>query len=100
METKNKIAELNTALAHLSPQEVGCWTRLALYYIEKRGELKADGGELKALMQCPDTAFARVKGQVLSGRPWMFTACRGGKLTCKELDEWLKFPNAWQTKTL
>jgi hypothetical protein len=81
-------SELDRATRHLSAQELGCWWRLATHYAETSGQVRSDDdGELKAIMGCPDTAYARTKGQVIvtKPRPWMFTIGKG-KLTNPELD--------------
>lgn len=86
--------EIDRATKHLSPQELGCWFRMAVHYTDSDGQVRADDGELKSIMQCPDTAFARVKGQVLSGREWMFSDNKKGKIANAKIDEMLKV--AWQ----
>ena len=90
MKLRLEPTEIDRATKHLNAQELGCWLRAALHYAAQYpARLRADDGEIKAVMQCPDAAFARVKGQLLNDRPWMFRA-EGGLLFSAELDAMLE----------
>lgn len=92
MKLRLEPTEIDRATNHLDAVELGCWFRLALHYTDMQGNVPADDGELKTIMRCPSAAFARVKGQVAGGRPWMFTLPKPpfNKLKNAELDAMLE----------
>lgn len=89
--------ELDRCLKHLSAYERGCWLSLALHYTAAAGQIRNDDGDLKAITGCSDTNFARVKGQLLSGKPWLWTASKT-KIACAEMDEQMAIARAHTQK--